>query len=70
MWETLLLQVMKNIVVPELASFIRKKFEDTGTWPTEEELKAKAYSLANSIIHEGNDFLNRPVIEGRNNVKG
>lgn len=60
MWDALLLQVLKEIVVPELAQFIRHKFETTGTWPTKEELEARIAVLADAIVKEGTDFLNRP----------
>ncbi len=63
MWETILLQVMKEIVVPEVAQFIKHKFETTGTWPTKEEMEARVTVLADAIIKEGTEFLNRKVEE-------
>lgn len=61
MWETIALEIIKNIVVPELAAFIKKSFEETGKWPTKEELEGKAFLIAESIKRAGTDFLNRPV---------
>lgn len=69
MFETILLQVLQNIVVPEVASFIKRRYEETGTWPTREELELCVSTLADSIIREGTDFLNRPSEEtGEKNV--
>jgi hypothetical protein len=61
MWETVALEIIKNIVVPELAAYIKRTFETTGQWPTKEELEGKAFLLAEDIKRAGNLFLNRPV---------
>lgn len=62
MWDSILLEVVKNVVVPELASYIRKRYEESGTWPTKEELELKAKSLASQIIREGQDFIARATL--------
>lgn len=59
MWDSILLEVVKNVVVPELAAFIKKHYEEKGTWPTKEELEIKAKGLATQIINEGQNFINR-----------
>ena len=59
MWETLLLEVMKNVVVPEVARFMRQQYESTGSWPTKEELEQKVFELAQAIRDEGTEFLKR-----------
>jgi uncharacterized protein YeaC (DUF1315 family) len=61
MWEQLLLQVLSNVVVPEVAQFIQLHYQNTGKWPTKEELEEKVKSLADTVIREGTDFLNRTV---------
>ena len=63
MWESILLEVMKEIVVPEVAQFIKHKFETTGQWPTKEELELRVATMANAIINSGNEFLARKVDE-------
>lgn len=60
MLEALVLQLLKEIVVPELASFIKDKFASTGTWPTKEELEAKADEVWQANKDRGLEFLNRP----------
>lgn len=59
-WEVIAAEVLKNIVVPELAEFIKKKFTETGEWPTKEELDALVDKRAEDIKRVGLDFLNRP----------
>lgn len=61
MLEAILLQVVKEVVVPELAQFIKHKFETTGEWPTKEELELRVATLADAIINNGNEFLARKV---------
>ena len=61
MWETIVLQIIQNIIVPELSNYIQKFHETTGVWPTKEQLEAKANVLADRIKREGLDFLNRPT---------
>lgn len=61
MWEAILLQVMKEIVVPEVAQYIKHQFETTGKWPTKEELEVRVALISDAIIKEGTDFLNRKV---------
>lgn len=61
MFETLILQVVKEIVVPELASFIKHKFDTTGTWPTKAELDTQADNIWLANKNRGEEFLNRNV---------
>ena len=59
MVETILFQVISKIVIPELAAFIQQKYNETGTWPTVEEMEAKALELATAINQTGQAFLDR-----------
>jgi hypothetical protein len=59
MFETLLSQLLQTIIVPEIANFIKKRFESTGNFPTEDELRVKVNTLAEDIKREGFAFLNR-----------
>jgi len=59
MWETLLLETIKNVVVPEVAKFMKQYYESTGSWPTKEELEQKVFELAADIKREGQAFLDR-----------
>jgi hypothetical protein len=59
MFETLLLQLLQTVVVPEVAQFIQLHYQNTGKWPTREELEAKVTALADTIIRDGSDFLTR-----------
>ena len=61
--ETILFQVISKIVIPELAKFIQEKYNQTGTWPTVEEMEAKAASIADDINKTGQVFLDRPKDE-------
>lgn len=61
MWESLLAEVLKNVVVPELAEYIRRTYQSTGKWPTKEELEARVDSIAGQIRTSGEAFLNRKV---------
>lgn len=61
--ETILFQVISKIVIPELAKFIQDKYNSTGTWPTVEEMEAKAASIADDINKTGQAFLDRPKDE-------
>lgn len=60
MFEQVLLALLKEVVVPELAGFIRDRFTATGTWPTKEELEAKADEVWQANKNRGEEFLNRP----------
>jgi hypothetical protein len=57
MWETLLIQLLSKVIIPELLEYTKKKFEETGTWPTKEELEERVRLRADKIIQDGNDFL-------------
>lgn len=57
--EALLIAVLQNIVIPELAAFIQKKFSETGRLPTKEEMEAEVMKNADTIIARGEAFLNR-----------
>lgn len=59
MWETLILEVMKNVVAPELARFMKQQYESTGSWPTQAELEKKVSDLALQIKSEGEAFFKR-----------
>lgn len=56
----LILIIIKNIVIPELALFMKKRMDETGRLPTKEELEAEVDRRANDIIMEGKAFLARP----------
>jgi len=60
MFEAILLEIIKNVVVPELVELIKRKFIETGNWPTKEELDLMVDAKAQSIIQNGVNFLNRP----------
>ena len=57
--EVLLIAILKQIVVPELARFIQQKYNETGRLPTKEEMEAEVIKTADKIIEEGNAFLTR-----------
>ena len=59
MMEVLLIAILKQIVVPELARFIQNKYAETGRLPTKEEMEAEVLKTADRIIEEGNAFLTR-----------
>jgi len=59
MLEALLLQLINQIVVPEVLAFVKRKKDETGTWPTIEEVRAEVTRLHDQIKSEGLDFLNR-----------
>jgi len=61
MFDQLILSVIKEIVVPELASFIKHKFETTGTWPTKAELDTQADNIHLANKNRGEEFLNRNI---------
>lgn len=60
MLEALLLQLINNVVVPEVLNFVKRKKDETGTWPTKEEVQAEVTRLHDQIKSEGLAFLNRP----------
>lgn len=53
----LLMVILKDIVVPELASFISAHYAQTGELPTQEELQAKIDELSTRIVMKGEAFL-------------
>jgi energy-converting hydrogenase Eha subunit G len=57
--EVLLIAILKQIVVPELARFIQQKYAETGKLPTKEEMEAEVLRTADKIIEEGQAFLTR-----------
>lgn len=59
MWNDLLYEIVKNVLIPELAAYIRKRYEETGTWPSREEMENKAIRLAGDIKTAGHEFLKR-----------
>lgn len=59
MWEVLFAEIVKNVLVPELVELIKKRYQQTGTWPTKEELDALVDSKRDAIKQKGLDFLNR-----------
>lgn len=61
--ETLIFAIVQNIVVPELARFIERKFNQTGRIPTKEELMLEAVRLRDEIVAEGTTFEARLLAE-------
>lgn len=57
--ETLLMLIIKDIALPEIMNYIRKRYAETGELPTDAEMKAKVVSIADKIIAEGNAFLEK-----------
>lgn len=57
--DPLLIILIKQIVVPELAHFVHQRFAETGKPPTKEEMEARILLKANEIIKEGEAFLTR-----------
>lgn len=60
MLEALILQLINNVVVPELADFIKKRLETTGQFPTKQELEEQATTIWQANKDRGLEFLNRP----------
>lgn len=56
----LILEVIRSIVIPELAKFIQDYYTQHNTWPTKEEMEKKASDLADKIVEQGEAFLNEP----------
>lgn len=48
--QALLLSVLKDVVVPEIATFIALHYRKTGELPTQEELQSQIDSLASQIV--------------------
>lgn len=48
--EALLLSLLKDVVVPEVASFISAHYAKTGELPTQQELQAQIDTLATTIL--------------------
>ena len=61
MWEVLFAEIVKNVLVPELAEFIKSKYQQTGQWPTKEELDNMVDAKRDAIKEKGLEFLNRPT---------
>jgi hypothetical protein len=59
MMESVLIIILRQIVVPELAKFIQDHYNKTGKIPTKEEMETEVMKLADNIIMEGNAFLQR-----------
>lgn len=55
-----LLVVINQIFVPEILAFIQRKKNETGTWPSVDEVRAEVLKLHDVIKAEGEAFLNRP----------
>ena len=55
----ILLAILKNVVVPELATFIAAHFAKTGELPTQEELQTAIDMRAAAIVMKGEDFINQ-----------
>ena len=53
----LILEIIKSIVIPELAKFIQDYYTQHNSWPSKEEMEAKANQLADKIIEQGEAFL-------------
>jgi hypothetical protein len=54
---SLLLAILKDIVVPEVTSFIYDHYHKTGELPTQEDLEKLIDSKAGSIVMKGESFL-------------
>lgn len=63
-----LVEVVTNFIVPELLEYIKRRYEETGTWPSVSELKARISSKSRAIIKEADDILAK--IERDTNAKG
>ena len=61
MWQIIIVEILKNVIVPELSEYIQNFFAENGRLPTREELQAKVDSRYDAIISGGNAFLNRPA---------
>lgn len=61
MWESLIIELLGKVLLPELIEYTKRKFESTGEWPTVEELEKLVSDKADQIIIEGREFLNRPA---------
>jgi len=59
MLDVLLLQLINNVVVPEVLGFVKRKKDETGTWPSVEEVQTEVTRLHDQIKSEGLNFLNR-----------
>ena len=57
--QELLLALLRDIVVPEIASYIHDKMNKTGELPTQEELQKLIDDKAASIIMRGERFLSQ-----------
>lgn len=55
--DKLLLLILKDVVVPELASFIHDHFNKTGELPTQAELQERVNSLSGKIVMKGEAFI-------------
>jgi hypothetical protein len=53
MGSVVLLGILKDIVVPELSSFIHDHFAKTGELPTQEEMQQQLDTIAARIIMKG-----------------
>lgn len=59
MWQALLAELLKNVIIPELAEFIKNYYAQNGKLPTREELQARVDSKSEIIVREGTQFLAR-----------
>jgi hypothetical protein len=55
----LLSAILKDIVVPEITSFIHSKYNTTGELPTQEELQLHIDNLSAKIVMKSEAFLNQ-----------
>lgn len=55
--EALLLAILKDVVVPEVSSFISAYYAKTGELPTQEEIQAQVDSLASTILTKANNLV-------------
>lgn len=53
----LITAILKDIVVPEITSFIHDKYNRTGELPTQEEIQAQIDNLAARIVMKSEAFL-------------
>jgi hypothetical protein len=53
----LLLSILKDIIVPEISTYMYTKYAATGELPTQEELKDKIDEISARIIMKGENFL-------------
>jgi len=52
-------ELLGKVIIPELIEYTKRKFEETGQWPTPEELKARIFDTNQTTITEADQILLR-----------